>query len=237
MSLAKLPLRIATVLALRGRTWAGDAVFDSSIIPIDTRIETDGGHPLLVVYTDEAQSRARGEMDLTGLRPVVDLVIHAAVAVGFEGSESGASVSVARSDAGFEAQLDVIEAQVTRVLMRGEDPWSELWRAFARQRDGIRTRRGASARKGMRFAAREIVLPVEVVPDPLGTGAEYPWAMAVESFGANPDTSDLAAVLATFMAGSDVPEWRRVYRTLGLDAATARSLAFAAADGEILTWT
>ena len=238
MSLAKLPLRVATVLALRGRTWAGQAVFDSSIVPLEAKVKDTDGHPLLVVYTDDSRSDASGpeQRDLTGLPAAVDLVIHAAVAVGFQGTEAGETISVARTDAGFEAQLDVIEAQVVRALQRGEDPWCELWRAFARARGGVRTRRGASARKGTRFAAREIILPVSVVADPLGTGPEYPWSLAIDQFAAYPDTSDIAAVLQGFVAADDAPEWLRDYRTLGMDAATARSLAFAAADGEILTW-
>lgn len=236
MSFAKLPLRIATVLALRGKTWVGDAVFDSSILPLETRIADSGGLPFIVVYTDDSHADVSAGCDLTGGVATVDLIIHAAVATEYRADAAGTVVMVARSDAGFEAQLDVIEAQITRALQRGDDGWCELWRAFATGRTSIRTRRGGVARKGARFAAREMVLTVNVVPDPAGTGDEYPWSLAIDRFAAEPDTADLAQVLRAFVAPDDAPEWRRIYRTLGLDAATARSLAFAATDGEILTW-
>lgn len=237
MSLAKLPLRIATVLALRGETWVGDAVFDSSITPMDDRVRDEKGLPFLVVYTDDAHAESRLDRDLTGLQLSVDLIIHAALATDFRGTEAGTEVMVARSDAGFEAQLDVIEAQILRTLQRGTSDWCELWRAFAPRHGEVRSRRGASARKGARFAAREIVLPLETVADPSGEGPEFPWNIAADVFGAHADTIDLAEILRSFMnEGVGLPDWQRLYRTLGMDAATARSLSFAAADGDDFIW-
>lgn len=237
MSLAKLPLRIATVLALRGRTWVGGAVFDSSILPMEARISEGGGLPFVVVYTDDSHAELSHGHDLTSAATTVDLVIHAAVATEYRSDDGGAVVTVARSDAGFEAQLDIIEAQIVLALQRGEGPWCELWRAFAPVRQSVRTRRGAVARKGARFAAREMVMTVETVPDPCGVGPEYPWSQAIDAFAAEPDTADLAQVLGTFVHADGAPEWLAIYRGLGMDAATARSFAFAAADGEILEWT
>mgnify|MGYP000975258572 CR=1 FL=1 len=233
MSLAKLPLRIATVLALRGRTWVADRVFDSTITPIETKIDADKGLPFIVVYTDASHGSDEIGRDLTAFRPDVDLVFHVAVATEFRGTESGTEVVLARSDPGFEAQLDVIEAQIARALQRDPGDWADLWRAFVLHHGELRSRRGASARKGSRFAAREIVLPVQLAADPEGTGDEYPWGTAIERFAAETDLADLAVVLRSFCDdGVALPDWAKLYRTLGFDAARARVLGFVTADGE-----
>ncbi len=238
MSLAKLPLRIATVLALRDLTWAGASVFDSTIVPIDTKVADEKGMLFLVVYTESSHGSGHPGHDMTGFCPNVDIVIHAAVATSFSGTAAGTSVEIARSDAGFEAQLDIVEAQIVRVLQRDTGPWADLWRAFARDHGEVRTRRGASARKGQRFAAREIIIPVDAVPDPVGVAGDYPWNIAVERFAAEPDLTDLSAILAGFCSdGVGLPEWRSFAGASGLDVATARAFGFATADGEDVVFT
>lgn len=240
MSLAKLPLRLAAVQALRDRTWAGPAVFNSVIAPLATKVEDAAGLPFLVVYTDDstASGVTLSARDHTAFRPTVDLVIHAAVATEFAGIAGGGQIRLAASDAALEAQLDILEAQILAVLQRAADPWCDLFRAFVQDRGEMRSRRGASARKGLRFAAREIVLPIGSVADPSGAGPEYPWSIATEVFAADPETADLAAVIADLSTGTATfADWRRSFAATGFDRATARALGFTTDAGEEIVFT
>lgn len=240
MSLAKLPLRLASVMALRDKTWVGASVFDSTIAPIDQKLANENGIPILIVYTDDTHATGSGAnlADLTAFMPTVDLTFHVAVATAIETNAAGGVVTIAHSDAGFEAQLDIVEAQIVRVLQKDPGPWGDLFRAFAIRTGERRSRRGASARKGLRFAAREIIIPVEAVPDPIGTPDEYPWNIAVDLFRATPALDDFAKILGDFCdwQPSD-PEWRRDLGNLGFDRDRAQALGFVSADGEEIVFS
>lgn len=237
MGLAKLPLRIATVMALATDQRLPWRVFDSSISPIADTVTGASGSVILVVYTDGAHEPAGARRDFLTGRPVVELKIHAAVAAAMEVTAAGVVVTLAQSDAAFEAQLDLVEAAILRRLQRGSDPWCDLWRAFAQRHGDVHSRRGASSRRGLKFAARELIIEVETVPDPLGTGDEYPWNDAIALFEATDDVANVAPFLASFCTDQQsMPEWRLTYGALGMDAATARSFSFATSDGEDVTF-
>ncbi len=238
MNLIKLPLRIATVKALDGATYAGDKVFDSVIAPIDAKSQENRGVPLIVVYTDDAHglsSTMNGSHDLTGIAPRVHLVLHLIMAKELSTSAGGQRVVIAASDSGLEASLDIMGAQVLRALQHGQSPWADLWRTLVRKIDDIHVRRGASARKGLRFAAREIVLPIETFADPLGTGLEWPWNDVVTVFGADEETSDLALILGDFCTDlTSRPDWAQDLAILGMGQKEALALSFVDQDGDII---
>lgn len=234
MSLAKLPIRIASVMALRDKTWAS-AVFDSVITPLEQKVAEGGNVCLLVAYTDDAMSRSETlvRYDMTGQCPTVHLTFHAAIASGIRTTANGQTITTARSDSAFEAALDVLSAQIVRVLQHDAGPWAELWRSFVVRIGERHERRGGVARKGSRFAAREIVIPLEVVPDPLGAGAEWPWNKAVELFGADPELSDLGHVLGAFCGDLPaMPAWRADLATVGLPAAIGSAIGLVTEDGD-----
>lgn len=238
MGLIKLPLRIATVRALSGATWAGDAVFDSAIVPLETKVADEKGVPLIVVYTDDARGDgpSANQRNPSGFLPDVSLTLHLAVAT--EISADDGSVILTRSDAAFEAALDILEAQVVNTLQKADGLWPELWRIMIRRVGERFVRRGASARKGVRFAARELSLPIESYQDPSGRGVEYPWGDVIETFGTDPDLAPLAETLRGFCEFEMVrPAWRSDLATTGLDRHTARALGFVTADGEEVAFT
>lgn len=237
MSLIKLPLRLVSVRALRDLTYAGDAVFDSAIVPLETKVADAKGVPLIVVYTDDAHASPEGwaSHDLAGFRPTVSLKFHAAVAT--EIKSSSGEVVVARSDEGFEATLDIMEAQILRVLQKGQGPWSELWRSLVIRADERHVRRGASALNGLHFAAREIEVPIESHPDPLGEGLEWPWNAVIDAFAADAELDGLATILLDFCTAEvAAPQWQRDLGNLGADRATALALGFVTAAGEELVF-
>lgn len=235
MSLIKLPLRVVTVKALTGLTYAGPAVFDSAIVPLEAKLADEQGVPLLVVYTDDSHAHAHNvnAHDMAGFHPRINLTVHAAVATQISTTASGQAVVIARADEGLEATLDIIEAQVLRVLQYGQGAWSNLWRTLALNVEDLHVRRGASARKGLRFAAREMVMSIKSHSDPLGEGLEYPWNDVIAAFQADQDLDGLAAVLSDFCTSqSTAPQWQKDLNVMGLDKASASALGFATADGE-----
>ena len=53
MSLAVAAIKIAALRSLKGRTSAGDAVFDSAVEPFDAL--RDQGAPVIVIYCDSGK--------------------------------------------------------------------------------------------------------------------------------------------------------------------------------------
>jgi lambda repressor-like predicted transcriptional regulator len=236
MSLAKLPLRVAAVMALRGATFAGDAVFDSAIAPLAESVVKQQGLPLIVVYSDDAVADPASRLtasDLVGFVPTVTLTFHAAIATTIEVTSSGQVVRLADSDAAFEALLDILEAQILAALQRRGGAWAELWRTFALRVGTLQSRRGASVRKGTRFAAREIVLDVESVADPSGHGGEYPWNTALAALAADEATEEIATLLGGIVdAEVGEPDWAAMLNNTGLAYTRAKALGFVTAAGE-----
>jgi len=191
MSLSRLALRIVTVAALRGRTWAGDAVRDSAIPPIDVAAR-DERRPFLSVYTDDGETSPRNGDLLSGL-PSFSLVIESAVTAQMQ---PGGDWVIPATDAGMESTLDLLDRQIRRALMDPTDPWSRLWRALVTEVLTVRTVRGASTDQGLRFAGRQIELQVRALADPRpGGAASGIWAELLARLEATPETAPLAAVL------------------------------------------
>ena len=77
MSLAVAALKIAAVRSLKGRTSAGDAVFDSAVEPFDGL--RNEGAPVIVVYCDNGKRDVEGR-ELFGARQVIELSLDMFVA-------------------------------------------------------------------------------------------------------------------------------------------------------------
>jgi len=239
VSLIKLPLRIAAQKALLGRTYSGPFVFDSVITPLETQVNETKGNSFIAVYTDDAHlnSVAFNVRDLIGFQPRVSLTFHLGIAKGLTTISANKAIELSQSDASLEMILDIQEAQILRVLQTDQNPWSNLFRALALRFSDVHIRRGASSRKGLRFAAREIVLPIEGHPDPLGTGNEYPWNTVIDVFKHDPDLDEVAAMLEDFCTTDQMkPAWRKDFTCTGFDQATARALGLVTHEGDEILW-
>ncbi|HRD79031.1 MAG TPA: hypothetical protein PK264_24385, partial [Hyphomicrobiaceae bacterium] len=157
MSLARFALRTATVKAIRGRTFAGPFVRDSEIGPID-ELASEGRIPFVVVYTDDVALKCRGT-DLLGNDGRTSLVMEIGVTTRMT---PDGDWEIPTTDAGMELTIDAIERQARTTLTApaADNPWAELWREIVTDVAEIKSQRGASAREGVRFAGRQIVLEV-----------------------------------------------------------------------------
>jgi len=173
MSLNRLALRLATVLALRGQTTAGDRVWDSRIGEIDDLAAREA-QPFILVYVDDEEAAG----DATALRKSqrsVSLTIELAMGI-FSSSQDGFELLMPATDAQLEVALDVLEMQVLDALQEVASAARDLWAALVQSIEAVRIRRGAWSDddRATRHAARLIEMRVRIPRDPPATGQATP---------------------------------------------------------------
>lgn len=213
MSLARLAVRLATVAALRDRTLAGTAISDSAITPLDT-LATREPRPFVVVYTDEGEVAVKGR-DLLGPDGTFALVLE--IGVGAHMVQEDAWV-VPPTDEGLELTLDVIDRQIRVALVDPESPWAETWRRLVKGVTRLRTRRGAPAKEGVRFAVRQIEMGIQPFAEPpFGPAATGIWAEFLGRLAGDEQLSHLEPVVRGMIeGGAPQPSWAVLQQQLGL---------------------
>lgn len=223
MSLGRLGVRVATCRALSGATIAEARVFDSAIDPIDRTIAQMRA-PVLIVTTDDHAAETVSGRDVQGAAASCDLVIEAAIASRVElkdpdGGAAEASIEVPHTDEGMELMLDLLEHQVLATLLEGRNPWAAAWLAMVPRIHKRHSRRGADSDKGVRFAARQIVLSIDLVEPPV-TGAQVPensaWSGLLSLMDADAELEDIATWLRAEIEGAPLTDWRRAARALAI---------------------
>ena len=81
MSLTATVVRIATVMALRGATLAGERVLDAPVDPLTDAIDARG--PLIAVFTGDRHGEVEGR-DILGANETLDLTIQVYLPAGAE---------------------------------------------------------------------------------------------------------------------------------------------------------
>lgn len=224
MSLARLMLRLATVRALRGRTFAGDIVRDSEIGPIDETAERLR-LPFVVVYTDDATSVGDGT-DLMTHSGATALVLEIGVTTRATPTDEW---ELPTTDAGIELTIDAIERQARVALANPENSWGELWRDLVMRIGEGKSQRGAAAKEGVRFGGRQVLITVDLPRDPHpGKTPGGIWARFLALVAADPDPNfaALAPTLTTLITGGAVnwADWQVVRAAYGLSQARADAM-------------
>jgi hypothetical protein len=227
MSLARLAMRIAAARALRGATLAEARVYDSAIAPIDQTIAEER-RPILIVTTDDHELDVTGR-DLFHGNVSCDLVIEAAIAARVEVAGEESVITIPHTDEGMELVLDLIEHQIMAALTWERSDWSRVWMKLVPRISRRLSRRGASVEKGVRFAARQIVLTCDLIEAPTdGTtiAAGTAWADLLSVMEADTDLAPIAGMLHTEIEGTPLADWRCAANMLGihLEAADAIGL-------------
>jgi hypothetical protein len=234
--ISSLAVRIATVRALRGATVAGARAIDSMISPED-QTKQGAFEPLIVVYTEQDEGAIAGR-DLLGAERSLELVLQCAVASvttavrqGGEGEPATVEVAIPHTDAGLESALDLLQRQAIRALLANDAPWADLWRLLVPRIKNFKLRRGASARKGTRFAVRELTLVCDVLADPgfgVAPDPQGPWGKFLELLRADPDSADLAGVIELeLQSPNGWADWRQMQAALGLRYDEIRGIGLA----------
>ncbi len=200
MSLNRMALRIATVLALRGNTAAGMRVWDSRIGEID-ELARDQAEPFIIVHVDDEDATSDGPALRKGQRRVT-LVIEAAIGILRSDAGAGWQLMTPETDAQLELALDALETQIFDALQAVESEARELWAQLALTVHSISIRRGSWSEedRSRRYAARliemQIGIPRDAQPGTTAPGEMTPLlAQLVVLMEQQPDMQQLAGAV------------------------------------------
>lgn len=219
--LARIALRICTIEAIKGATLVGANVLDSQIgaldVAADGSFRSDQEAPFIAVYTDG--SKISDGIDLRALHKsgATELTIEAGITAAMTATdeETGEStiigIGIPATDQAMEFFLDCVGRQVTTALSDPENEWAEIWRGLLSSVRMIERKRGSDAESGTRIAAHQLVMTLDLLPDPL-------FGVAVA------ETSIWAKFLAK-MAAVDHPYLPTIQSLLGDPAGVLKSEA------------
>lgn len=210
MSLVRIAVRVAAVEALKGRTLVGDNVLDSEIGVID--INPEGGinisenKPFIAVYSDVSVANG-ADTDLRSFTKNgnIDLVFETGIAATmFETDDNGDSQLVGfgfpDTDRAMERSLDLIVRQIFDALTDPANEWAQIFKSLTARFSEVRRGRISTDSGGLRRAAQQISLKVDLVADPvsgepLKAGTPFSAFLAkIESAG-SPDLKNLAELI------------------------------------------
>lgn len=232
MSIIRPCLRLATVAALRDRTWCETRVLDSDNSPLAEALMVANA-PYIVVYSDDDDRENIEGFDLAGTKRGLLLVIEFAIAGAINPTEGGTTIRIPATDAAFELALDVIETQITNALLH--DPtsaWGEMWRELAVNTDKVSSKRGGSAEQGARWAARQLLLLIDTDADPPAgvlVREDHPIRKFIAMARAAPELNIAGAVdiIEAALPTVEAPTWRQAQAWLGLTEGAVRGIGLA----------
>lgn len=219
--LVRTALRLTALRALKGKTFAGDRVEDSSIVPMTEAI-AENPKPVVVIYTDDDDHPISGLDLLTPAEGAGNCSMVFLIAIaGATALDAGDwEIQFSATDAASELTLDLIENDIKHALLDPRDPWADLWRVVASRGSRWRSQRGATEEKGARYAARQLILDLDPLADPLPGGEPIGfWADLVAAIAADPDLdfAALAPIMTRAIRGaSTLADRERAQVALGL---------------------
>lgn len=228
MSIVRSCLRLATVAALRDKTWAETRVLDSDNGPLSAAILAEPT-PYIVCFTDDDDREEIEGFDLLAAKRTLVIVIEFGLASALPPSDGGPAMRIPATDGAFELALDIIERQIINALVH--DPlsaWGALWRDLAMRFDlKTSSKRGGSSEGGSRWAARQLLLHVDPIADPpagvvLSDDHPVPRFLAAARADGFAGAADL---IAATLPIADLPTWRVAQAWLGLTEFAVRGLA------------
>lgn len=236
--IGRIALRMATIEALRGKTAVDQNVLDSMMTALDAdaagNLITDQERPFVTVYTDDA--KLEGGMEARSLHQSgpTDLVIEIAIAESMlyrnELNDVEVVAGIPNADDAYEFLLDVIGRQITNALTDPQDAWAEIWRSLSSRILKIERKRTSSA-SGVRIAAHQLVITLDILPDPIfgePLAAGSSWARffgKISEQGMPPVIASRVSLLKALIGSPDgVEDDEAQRRRYGLTIAEARAM-------------
>lgn len=245
--LARIALRHAAIEALKGKTLVGDNVLDSEIgaldVGADNSLRSDQERPFISVYVDG--SKIEGPVEIRALHKSgpTEIMFESGITAAMTVTDEATGLSTVvpgmpSTDAAFEFFLDCVGRQIVNALSDPTDPWAEIWRGLMSRVLKIERRRISDAASGTRVAAHQLVITVDLLPDPLfglpikdGT----PWAGFFAKLAAQALTDPLAAtklaqLRSLITSPAPRPQHEEERRRFGLTRGEAASMLLTPAD-------
>lgn len=230
MSITRLATRLLTTRALAyAETLAEDRIRDSSIVNLESAI-AGSAKPIVLVYTDDSEFRPTGRTMLGGQgTTTIVLILAVAGSVRLENGET--TFLFPTTDATVEMSLDILERQIQVALSHPDNPWAQLWQKIVTNVGKWQSRRGGSTKEGARFGARQIIIEVETIFDPvIGAEPEGPWAELLAAIEADTsaDFAGIAGPLRALIKGGELlPDWKRNMATFAIPRESLRGMGLA----------
>jgi hypothetical protein len=226
MSLPALAIRLATVFALRGQTWAGASVLDQPVNPIEGLTKT--AVPVIAVYSGDEVTKADSRDWLAGDRTlslVVQIYLPPDLAV-----PNGPRIDALRD--GGELALNLIWRQVESTLLRSGSPWAALWRNLVFMVHDVSSRPYLiEIDKGPRLVARETIFSLDTIAAPGFSAPADVWADLLTLMQSTSELQPLATLVdAAIRGGAELPTWSATVAQLGLRDGGARGIGLAPVD-------
>lgn len=248
-------LRIVTVEALRGRTWAAGRVYDSPATPADVRA-TENQEPFIAVYCDDADERSWGDDEgQDEIRLLIEVaVVSAETFTEDERAPTDAEVPtppttvtvINETDSGLELQIGFLTTQAIAALQStapGASQWAELWRDLVTGVTLVETRRGGPGDQQMqtgprpRFASRVTIMHCQVISDPprgVLLAESFPvWERALTAMAATSHLAGVASLMRAHFEKPDgkLPDWRIGQKLLMLTKQQVQGIGIGPAEG------
>jgi hypothetical protein len=242
MSYVRAVIRQCAVAALRKDTWAASNVYDSNNAPLVEGLIQAGATqegrevPYIVVFTD-----ADNHTDVTdgihastrNLNLILELGMASAITITTEGGPELKQLHFPYTDPSMELFLDIVEAQsLDAVYGDPRSEWGEIIRLLTVRCVRINSPRGGRTEKGVRYAARQVTLTLDVDADPIRgymLNSEHPIKRYFELARVSEDEelADAATLLESSMSAIAYPSWQQAQAWLGLTRRGVRSLSIA----------
>lgn len=175
--LTRIALRIATIEALKGNTFVEGNVLDSQIgaidIGADDSIRTDQEKPFIAVYVDGSEIEDRIDLRSLHKSGMTELTIETGITAAMTETdqETGESmvvgIGIPATDPALEFYLDCVGRQITTALSDPDNAWAGIWRSLSSSILKIERKRTSDAASGTRIAAHQLVVTLDLLPDPV----------------------------------------------------------------------
>lgn len=228
MSLVSFGLRLVASRLLRGRTWAGDRIYNSPIDPVaQWQAEADQGEQsaCIALYSGKRVASVVGKAT-QGTGAVVELTFAVFLPPAITVADGEDSLTLETSNTGGAVVIDFIERQIEAVFRFGPQPWRDIWDIFVVSILEVRSRPLLyEIDKSVQIPCVEVTWELKVIPDPdFGVTMLRGWQMLYEAMLADEDYAPLAPLLlSTISAPPELAEWRRVQAALGMSAPAVHS--------------
>jgi len=222
MGVIRQLIQIAMVEAVRGKTLAGDDVFDSRIDSLPALLK-DSRRPMLIFSVEESKQDEDGssEKGFFGRRSELQVLVQAAVASVREvrdGNDVVMLPSVGESDAGFEATLNMLERQWKTVLTAHESPWANVFRGLVNCVGKISDARAVDPETGRKHASRYTQVALDVIDEPLPgdpTPEVVELGLALLEADGDAGYAEIAGLYRSMLNhGNAWPDWRKIQSSL-----------------------
>ncbi|MEJ8474458.1 hypothetical protein [Roseibium algae] len=247
MSLCRIAVRRACVLALKGRTLAGDNVLDSEIgaVEIDHlgNLAVSGKGRFIAVYTDQATGSNDGQGSLYDngkLLLRIEFGITEQMLIDEDDPDNpGQTIrsvvpGIPFTSSAAETYLDLLGAQIVRALSDPKSAPADIFRGLFQGSIQIDRRRESDG-EGQAVAAQQIALTGVLLPDPITEddapdGGPFSRLLALLEAGSGDDQRVAGLMRSELKASGEA--WEQAQERLGLTNAALLGLAGDTAQSE-----